>query len=124
MRKGIYVNGFIQLISYFLCFLAHSGFAQDNSNAISLYDQGDFLKAIDACNTLIKAHKHDTSAYTYRGLSKEQIKDYSGARKDFKKLIKWFPSDPRLHFKLGVLWYGTEDYYHSIKEYTKLSIRF
>jgi len=119
MNYKIYANWRTRLICYSLYLIANCAFAQDNKSAIAFYNDGRYLKVIETCNALIKANKHDTVAYGYRGLSKERIKDYSGARKDFKKLSKWSPNDPRPHFKLGVLWSETEDYYHSIKEYSK-----
>src|SRR5580704_5919608 len=99
-----YMKGCIRLISYSLYLIANSSFAQDNSKAIELFKSGQYNNAIDAFNLHIKANKNDTIAYIYRRLSKESIKDFSGARSDFEKLVKFLPQDATLHFRLGVLW--------------------
>jgi tetratricopeptide (TPR) repeat protein len=116
----IIVKWSIQFLSYSLYFIAPAAFAQNtDASAIALFNSGQYQKAVVAFTALIKANKHDTNAYGYRGAARERIKDYDGARSDFRKLSRWSPRDPRPHFKLGFLWAETEDYFHSIREYTK-----
>lgn len=70
MRYKINANWPKWLISCGLCFLIATVSAQNNSQAMALFNNGQYLKAIDAFNILIKANKHDTDAYGYRGLRK------------------------------------------------------
>ena len=109
-----------RFLSFSIFFITGTVVAQNkNAAAIALFNSGQYKKSVDAFTALIKADKHDTDAYGYRGAALERIKNYDGARKDFKRLSKWNPQDPRPHFKLGFLWSETEDYFHSIREYTK-----
>ncbi len=73
---------------------------------------------VDEFTKLIKANKHDTIGYIYRGLAYEAMKDYDAAKSDYKEVCKLTPKDPGAHLKLGIIYCETQDYYHSIKEFT------
>src|SRR5277367_6347265 len=76
--KGIYPENTSHLLILLALFFngVNIGFAQtnvhsivDNSKAIDLYKNGQYVTAINAFTELIKADKNDTAAYAYRGLS-------------------------------------------------------
>ncbi|MGL4392509.1 MAG: tetratricopeptide repeat protein [Fusobacteriaceae bacterium] len=83
------------------------------------YHSEYFNEQIKYYDKVIKLNTNYSNAFLYRGISKDNIKDYKGAIKDFDKAIKLNPNDFDACFTKGLTKYLLENFKGAIKDFDK-----
>src|SRR5204863_39908 len=69
--------------------------------AMKLKQEGKYQEALEAYNTVIKAHDDIVSAYINRGNVRSLLNDDQGAIEDYDRAEKLEPSEPEVFYNRG-----------------------
>ncbi|HEY3252075.1 MAG TPA: tetratricopeptide repeat protein [Ignavibacteria bacterium] len=86
----------------------------------SLYDNGDYNKAVEYYDKYIQKVPLDAKAFNFRGLAYLQMKEYDKASKDFDKSSKIDPNYFAPLLNKGDLDYKMGEYEKAVKDFTKI----
>ncbi len=77
-----------------------------NSRALAYFTSGDYEKAIEDLDVLIKSGRfEEVDAYTRRGVSYHKTGRLDLAIADYHKALRFSPEDKRLYLRLGVAYF-------------------
>jgi len=112
----------IGLLLFLLMPLALLGQTKEESynNAVTAFEAKDYQKAITYFTRVIKSNYEPFLAvsYNYRGLSKKYLKNYTGAKNDFKKALEIEHESLYIHNNLANIYYIEEDYEMAIDHFS------
>lgn len=80
-------------------------------------DKGDFQKALEGCNAVLKIDKNNFSAYFFRGFTYTQLGEYQTAIADFEQAIRIDPSSAYPYFGRGFANVQLEKYRDSLTDF-------
>jgi tetratricopeptide (TPR) repeat protein len=80
-------------------------------------DKGDFQKALEGCNAVLKIDAHNFAAYFFRGFTYTQLGEYQTAIADFEQAIRIDPSSAYPYFGRGFARVQLEKYRDSLADF-------
>lgn len=89
------------------------------TNARDEFANGNYEKSLEICNKIIKKDKRNIEGYFGRAISKEKLKDFEGAEKDYKLILKLDSKYYPAYLNLGILYGIKEKYDLAIKQFNK-----
>jgi tetratricopeptide (TPR) repeat protein len=91
----------------------------DENSADECFAKGDFVEAITNYNQVLKLRPDDADIYYKRGLTHQQLLDYSRAIADYTQAINIHPHDARAYHKRGLCHYQLGNYEAAIADYSQ-----
>ncbi|MUG93455.1 tetratricopeptide repeat protein [Scytonema sp. UIC 10036] len=80
-------------------------------------EKGDFPKALEGCNTVLKIDANNFAAYFFRGFTYTQLGEYQTAIEDFEQAIRIDPSSAYPYFGRGFARVQLEKYRDSLADF-------
>jgi tetratricopeptide (TPR) repeat protein len=80
-------------------------------------EKGDFQKALEGCNAVLKLDENNFAAYFFRGYVYSNLGEYQTAIKDFEQAITIDPSSAYPYFGKGFAQVQLEEYRESIADF-------
>ena len=80
-------------------------------------EKGNYQKALEACNAVLKLDENNFAAYFFRGFAYSHLEQYETAVADFEQAIRIDPSSAYPYFGRGFARVQLEKYRHSLADF-------